>query len=138
MKRSLAVPLYAASVFVSGALVGAVGYRLYDVRAVGSTASPTRPKLTPEEWRRRMVEMLRTRLTLSDDQVVKLQAAYDETRQRFDAYDQRSKEERRAIIHAQHDKIRSFLGDAQRAEFEKFLLERQRQHQEEKKKHAGS
>jgi uncharacterized membrane protein len=140
MRRSFAVPLYVALVFLSGALVGGVGYRLYNVKTVdgGNASAASKPRLSPEEWRRHMVEMMRTRLSLSDEQVAKLQAAYDETRQRFDAYDQRSKAERRAIIEAQHEKVRAFLNDQQRAEYEKFLQERQKQHQEEKKKHPGS
>ena len=74
MKRSLAVPLYVLMVFLSGTLVGAVGYRLYSAKTVTATVAP-KPK--PEEWRKHVVDDMRTRLKLSDEQVGKLQAAFD-------------------------------------------------------------
>jgi uncharacterized membrane protein len=137
MKRSLAVPLYVLMVFLSGTLVGAVGYRLYSAKAVSATVAP-KPK--PEEWRKRVVEDMRTRMKLSDDQVGKLQAAFDATRQHFAAYDQRSKAERKAIIEEQHQTIRSFLSDEQRIEYDKFLQERQQRRAEAQKKqqHVGN
>src|SRR5437016_3572314 len=135
MKRSLAVPVYVLLVFLSGIMVGAVGYRLYNARSVNATVQP---KMKPEEWRRRVVEDMRARLRLNGDQVGKLQAAFDTTRQRFAEYDQRSKTERRSIIEDQHQTIRSFLDDGQRAEYEKYLLERQqKRHNEAQKKHPG-
>jgi len=121
MKRYIAVPLYVLTVFLSGTMVGAVGYRLYNAKSVAATVAP-RPK--PEEWRRHMVDEMHKRLNLTDDQVVKLQTAFDSTRQRFTAYDQRIKAERKAIIEDQHDQIRAFLNESQRAEYDKFLAER--------------
>jgi len=138
MKRSLAIPLYVLMVFLSGALVGAVGYRLYSARTVSATVAP-KPK--PEEWRKHVVEDMRTRLKLSDQQVSKLQAAFDTTRQNFAAYDQRSKAERKSIIEEQHQTIRSFLSDEQRAEYDKFLQERQQKRRAEaqkKQQHGGN
>ena len=134
MKRSLAIPLYVLMVFLSGALVGAVGYRLYSAKTVSATVA-AKPK--PEEWRKHVVEDMRTRLKLSDEQVSKLQAAFDETKQNFVAYDQRSKAERKSIIEGQHQTIRAFLNDEQRAEYDKLLQERQaKRRAEAQKKHS--
>jgi uncharacterized membrane protein len=136
MKRSLVIPLYVLLVFLSGAMVGVVSYRLYSAKTVIATQSNTQPKIKPEEWRKHVVEDMRTRLKLSDEQVGKLQGAFDSTRQRFAAYDQRNKAERKSIIEDQHQTIRSFLDDQQRAEYDKYLLERQQKRRnEEKKKH---
>src|SRR5690242_6141583 len=137
MKRSFAVPLYVLMVFLSGTLVGAVGYRLYSAKTVNATVTP-KPK--PEEWRKHVVQEMRTRLKLSDEQVNKLQTAFDATKQSFAAYDQRSKAERKSIIEEQHQTIRSFLSDAQRAEYDKFLQERQQRRRAEaaKKSQHGS
>jgi len=138
MKRSFAVPLYVAMVFLSGILVGAVGYRLYSAKTVSATVAP-KPK--PEEWRKHVVEDMRTRLKLSEEQVGKLQAAFDATRQNFAAYDQRSKAQRKSIIEEQHQTIRSFLNDEQRAGYDKFLQERQQKRRAEAQKkepHGGS
>ena len=134
MKRSLTVPLYVLLVFLSGAMFGAVGYRLYNARSV----SAVQPK-SPEEWRRRVVEDMRGRLKLSDEQVSKLQSAFDNTRQKFQEYDQRSKAERKAIIEDQHQIIRSFLTEPQQVEYQKYLQERQaKRRSEAQKKHGGS
>lgn len=138
MKRSLAVPLYVLMVFLSGILAGAVGYRLYSAKAVSATVAP-KPK--PEEWRKHVVEDMRARLKLSDEQVSKLQAAFDATKEHFAAYDQRSKAERKSIIEEQHQTIRSFLSDEQRAEYDKFLQERQQKRRAEaqkKQQHSGN
>ena len=138
MKRSIAVPLYVLMVFLSGIMVGAVGYRLYSAKTVNATVAP-KPK--PEEWRKHVVEDMRVRLKLSDDQVSKLQAAFDATKQNFAAYDQRSKAERKSIIEEQHQTIRSFLSEEQRVEYDKFLLERQQKRRAEaakKEQHGGS
>jgi len=139
MKRSLTVPLYVLLVFLSGVMVGAVSYRLYATKSVIATQTPAKPKMTPEEWRKHVVEEMRTRLKLSDDQVGKLQAAFDATRQHFAEYDQRSKAERKSIIEDQHQSIRSFLDDGQRAEYDKYLQERQQKRKNEAaKKHGGA
>ena len=136
MKRSLTVPLYVLLVFLSGTMVGAVSVRLYNARSVAATAQP---KMKPEEWKKHVVEDMRTRLQLNEDQVGKLQAAFDDTRQRFQAYDQRSKAERKSIIENQHQTIRGFLNDTQKTEYDKYLLERQQKRKNEasKKSHGG-
>jgi len=135
MKRYLAVPLYVLMVFLSGVLAGAVGYRLYNAKSVNATDPVARkPRPSPEEWRRHMVEEMHKRLKLTDDQVTKLQAAFDGTRQSFDEYDQRAKAERKAIIEQQHDEIRAFLHPEQKAEYEKFLAERQKRRAEARAK----
>jgi anion-transporting ArsA/GET3 family ATPase len=127
MKRYLAVPLYVLMVFASGVLVGAVGHRLYSAKSVNAVdpVAP-KPKPTPEEWRRHMVDEMQKRLKLTEDQVAKLQTAFDNTRQSFNEYDQRAKAQRKAIIEEQHNEIRTFLNPDQKAEYEKFLAERQK------------
>jgi uncharacterized membrane protein len=134
MKRSLTVPLYVLLVFLSGVMVGAVSYRLYNARSVTATVQP---RMKPEEWRQHVVEEMRTRLKLNPDQVQKLQAAFDTTHERFTAYDQRSKEERKAIVEDQHQTIRAFLNEDQRAEYDKYLQERRQKREAQKKQHGG-
>jgi uncharacterized membrane protein len=131
MKRYLAVPLYVLLVFLSGALVGAVGYRLYNAKSVTVAAAP---KVKPEEIRRHIVDEMHSRLKLTDNQVGQLQAALDATRQSFVEYDQRAKVQRKAIIEKQHNEIRAFLNPDQRAEYEKFLAERAKRRAEARAK----
>jgi hypothetical protein len=143
MRRSLLVPLYVLMVFLSGALVGGMGYRLYTAKVIAApNVQPHR--LTPEEWRRKRIEEMRNRLKLSDEQVSKVQAVYDDTKQLVTAYSQRSKSELHTIHEQQTQKIRSILSADQRAEYDKLRQEREekerQKHQaaEEKKLHPGS
>lgn len=140
MRRSLAVPLYVLLVFLSGVLVGSVGYRLYNAKV--SAASISAPhKLTPEEWRRRRIEEMRTRLKLTDDQVTKIQGVYDEVKQLVSSFDQRSKAELKAIHEKQTLMVRALLTETQQVEYDKLRQEREekarQKHAEEKKGHPG-
>jgi hypothetical protein len=143
MRRSLAVPLYVLMVFLSGALFGGMGYRLYTAKVIAApSVQPHR--LSPEEWRKKHIEEMRTRMQLSDEQVSRIQAVYDETKQLLSAYNQRSKAELKTIHEQQTQKIRSILNASQQAEYDKMRQEREekdrQKHQaaEEKKNHPGS
>lgn len=120
MSRSrLSVSLYLLLVFLSGALVGALGYRAY-VR----DGAPPRPRPSPEEFRRRYMEDMRSRLKLSQEQVKRIDAILDETRDRYRA-------QMRAMQEEQSARIRAVLDPAQQKEYEKM-----RQEREERRKRA--
>lgn len=114
MKRSrLSVALYLLVVFLSGAVVGALAHRLY----VGERAAP-RPRPSPEEYRRRYMEEMRSRLKLSDEQVKQIDAILDETRDRYRA-------QMRAIQEEQSARIMAVLNPEQRSEYQKMRQERE-------------
>jgi hypothetical protein len=76
MKRTtLSTGLYILLVFLSGAVVGAFAHRLYVVNTVVSAK--------PDEVRRKHLEELRNRLSLSDEQVAQYNAIMDATRARY-------------------------------------------------------
>jgi len=129
MKRTnFTVALYLLLVFLSGIAVGGFGYHLFKVRSVSATTS--RPR-TPEEYRRRYVEEMQTRLNLTQDQVSRLNAILDETRTRWGEFRQRTMPETKAIHQEQTQKVRSILNEVQQTEYEKMLAERElkmRQH----------
>ena len=105
MKRwNLPIALYLFLVFLSGAVVGALGYRTYKP----PTASSNSP-LTPEAARRQYLNEMRNRANLSDDQIEKVNAILDETRTRF--HDARDK----------HNQIVKDIGDQQRAKVRAIL-----------------
>jgi hypothetical protein len=143
MNRSnLTIAVYMLSVFLSGAAVGALGYRLYSAQTV--VATPDRPggRPNPEEFRRRYVTELQTRLNLDQNQVARLNSVLDETRDRmrtvrekykpeYDAVNAKSRPEMRAVHDEQVTKIRALLrDDAQRQAYEQFLAERERRRRE--------
>ena len=123
MKRSsLTVTLSMLAVFLSGALVGAFGHRLYTVHSVSAVVTPSKP--TPEDWRRREVQELRTRLKLDDNQVSRLNTIFDQTRDRFHAMRERSRPEAEQIRQDQRNHIRAILNALQRPEYEKIVQEK--------------
>jgi len=114
------VSLYVLLIFLSGAALGALGSRLYTVNSV-STAAVRKP----EEYRKRYLNEMQTRLGLSKEQSVSLVTILDETRTRFHQTRDRMKPEMDSIKSDQTSRIRSILTETQRAEFEKMRQERE-------------
>lgn len=119
-RTTLATALYLALLFFAGVAVGAFGLRLYTMKSV--SASPS-----PEEFRRRYVAELRSRLQLTAQQVDQLQPILDETRQRHRELREKHKPEFEAIHDEQVRKIRLILSSAQQAKYTKLLEERETQ-----------
>lgn len=124
-------------VFVSGSVVGALGYRLYSRRTAlaDQQARPSRPGgFDPVRARNRWIEPLQTRLKLSPDQVQKLTAIYESTGRRFgDARKKAEAETRRimdpemAALHKdQIAQIEALLDASQLTEYRKMLEERRK------------
>src|SRR5215469_12487370 len=109
MKRSnLPIALYLFLVFISGAVVGALGYRTYKPPSASSNA-----RVSPEEFRRQYLQEIKTRVNLNDEQLQKVNAILDETRTRF--HDARDK----------HNEIVKQIGDEQRAKMRAILAPEQ-------------
>src|SRR5882724_1221793 len=139
MKRAtLSTALYVTLVFLSGAVVGGFAHRLYMVNTVFSV--PVSPK--PEDVRRKIVEEMRTRLSLSNDQVTQLSAIMDSTKARFhevrSKWDKeahiRAKPELKAIQEDQVQKIKEILTERQRPEYDKYRADREKQRQQNNSK----
>jgi len=100
-------------VFLSGALVGAVGNRLYMVETVFSNRTPpaTRPpdRPSPEEVRKHRIQEMRNEVHLDDQQVTQLEQIYDHTREEFDEIHKRLDSEGRAVAEKQTAAIRAIL-----------------------------
>lgn len=126
MKRSkLSVALYVLLVFLSGVVVGAVGHRYY-VR--DQLVPRTRP--SPEEFRRRYMEDMRSRLKLSEEQVKQIDAILDETRDRY-------RSQMRAMQEEQFARVRAALNPEQQSEYEKMRQEREERRKRERKPAPG-
>lgn len=123
MKRAnLSVIVYVVLVFLSGALVGVVGFDLYNARAASAKGEPC----SPEALRQRYRDELRTRLQLSADQIRKLDVILNDTHNRFVALRDKYKPEVTAIQNEHADSIRAILDERQRAEYEKLRQEREK------------
>src|SRR5258708_29071210 len=122
MKRAtLSTALSVALVVLSGAVVGGFAHRLYMVNTVFSVQ--VSPK--PEDVRRKIVEEMRTRLSLTNDQVTQLSAIMDSTKARFhevrSKWDKeahsRARPELKAIQEDQFQKTKEILTGAQTPEY---------------------
>jgi Spy/CpxP family protein refolding chaperone len=114
------VALYVGLVFVSGALLGAFSHRLYTVSGVSANA----PR-NPEEFRKRYMEEMKSRLKLTADQVTKLSAILDETRARVRSTRESIEPEIRQIRDEQQEKVHQILSAEQRPEYDKMRQERE-------------
>jgi len=119
-RKNLPIAFYLLLVFVSGSVVGALGYRTYNPpTARGSVAPP------PGEWRRNYINESRTRLRLTEDQVAKLTVLLDQTEAR---YREAREHENQAIgkIREEHvERVRTILTPEQLPEYEKLHQERE-------------
>ncbi|MGD1091043.1 MAG: hypothetical protein ABSB35_03510 [Bryobacteraceae bacterium] len=115
-----AIVVYVGLVFASGAVLGALGHRLYTVSSV--SAKTTR---NPEEFRKRVISEYQSRLKLSDAQVGQLSAIMDETRTRVEDTRQKMKPAYQKIHEEQTEKIRAMLNPDQQIEYEKIRTERE-------------
>lgn len=114
-------------VFLSGALVGVVGYRLWAVNSV--TSQPVAPKqpphLSPEEFRKRQVADLRQKVGLDDQQVAQYNAILDWTRQQFDQLHDNLNAQGRTIHDQQVAKVDAILRPEQRPLYAKWRADRE-------------
>jgi len=121
MKRSnLVLAGYLLAVFLSG---GVVGYLTHFLYARQSASDKTVPR-TPDDYRHKYVEEMRSRLSLREEQVQQLNAVLDSTRLRYREFRERHKPEVNAIQEEQVSKIRALLTEPQRLEYEKMRAER--------------
>ena len=114
------IALYVGLVFVSGALLGAFSHRLYTVSGVSANA----PR-NPEEFRKRYMEEMKSRLKLTADQVTKLSVILDETRARVRSTRESIEPEIRKIREEQQEKVHQILSADQRPEYDKMRQERE-------------
>jgi hypothetical protein len=131
MKRSTAsLALSLFLVFVSGVAVGALGHRSLQQTDQKQQHKPR----TPEEYRQAYLAELKTRLKLSGEQVQKLNAILDETREEYRKLREKQRPDMKAIQDAQTEKINSMLSAEQRSEYAKMRREREEKRKAEKER----
>ncbi|HTS48162.1 MAG TPA: hypothetical protein VMH05_09470 [Bryobacteraceae bacterium] len=129
MKRwNLPIALYLFLVFVSGAVVGALGYRTYKP----PTASSNSP-LTPEDARRQYIQEMQTRANLNDDQLQQVNAILDQTRARFHEARDKHNQIVKEIGEQQRAKVRAILTADQLPKVEQLWQERDQRAKQNKR-----
>jgi hypothetical protein len=128
-------------VFLSGAVVGALAYRLYMVNTVyttgnGNGAPPAR-KADPEDVRRHIVADLKSKLHLDDQQVIALNKLMDDTNDAWHKMRDRINAEGRAFHDEQWLKFRAQLRQDQQPLYDQWRTERDneiRKHREQQQR----
>ncbi len=126
MKRSgLAAALYVVLVFLSGAVLGVFADRLYTAKTVNANVNAAKPA----DFRKQYVAEMTKRLKLTQQQVNELGAILDDTRAKFHEEHDRSKQQLAQIHDDQVQKIHEILSPAQLPEYEKYRVERDKEHE---------
>jgi uncharacterized membrane protein len=129
MKRwNLPIALYLFLVFVSGAVVGALGYRTYKP----PTASSNSP-VTPEQARHQYLSEMQSRANLNDTQIQQINGILDETRARFHQARDQHNEVIKQIGEQQRAKVRAILTSDQLPKVEQLWHERDLRAQQKKR-----
>jgi hypothetical protein len=129
-RKSLPIAFYLLLVFISGAVVGALGYRTYNPPTARGVSSPV-------DWRKAYIEESKERLGLSTDQVTKLTAILDDTNARFHQAREQENQEIRQIKEEHIARVRAMLSDEQRPKYDQLHAEREaraKQQEDQKKK----
>lgn len=121
MKRSGAVAIaYLLLTFCTGIAVGGFGFWLYETRTVKADAR----RATAEDYRKQYMNEMKTRLHLTPEQMQKLVAILDTTRNTFRELNEKHRPEYRAVHENQREQVRVMLDESQRAEYNKMIKER--------------
>jgi Spy/CpxP family protein refolding chaperone len=120
-RKSLPIAFYLLLVFVSGSVVGALGYRTYNPPTARTVSAPP----APGGWRKQYMDESKARLELSDDQIKKLTVILDDTDARFRQARERENQEIRQIRDEHMARVRMLLTPEQLPKYEKLHAERE-------------
>jgi hypothetical protein len=129
-KSRLSAAVYLSLVFLSGALVGGLSYRLWAVHSVSAITGSPRP--SPEEARRRYLDSIRAKVNLDDQQIEQVNRILDETRAQFEQVRGKMHAEGQAIQNRQVEEISAILRDDQKPLYAAFREERERLRQQQR------
>jgi hypothetical protein len=132
-------------VFASGAAMGAVGYRLYVVKTVVNPVQ-AKKKTSPEEYRKRAMDLLKDAVKLTDQQLVEVQTIYDWQGEQFmqvhkkyqaqtDQIDHEAEHDRDQIHETSVAKVKAILTADQQLLYDKWLADRAAARAADRKRH---
>jgi hypothetical protein len=132
MKRSsFSTWIYLLLVFASGAALGVFSDHLYTTKTVLAKSVAT--KNDPNEYKRKYIDEMRTRLKLDAKQVESLGQILDDARNQMRDLHEKYKPEMTSIHNAQVGRVKGILTDAQLADYQKMLDEREAKRAAEQK-----
>jgi hypothetical protein len=124
MKRSsFSTWIYLFLVFASGAALGVFSDHLYTTKTV--LAKSVAAKNDPNEFKRKYMEEMRTRLKLDPKQVASLGGILDDTRARMHDLHEAYRPQMTSIHNTQVERVKGILAGTQVVEYQKMLAERE-------------
>jgi hypothetical protein len=123
-------------VFLSGALVGTLGYRWYTVNSPSAQKgnSPRAPR-DPVEVKKHIVAEMTDAVKLTPDQISKFSEILDTTRAKFEDVHKGFNEKGKAIWQEQVDEVNAILRDDQRPLYQQLRDKHERDREARKKQH---
>ncbi len=128
-KRTAA--LYIALVFMAGTVFGFAATRFYSLKIAQATSG----KLSPEEYRTRLLQELTADLNLNQDQQAKIEVIMDEIGERFHSVRDAMEPEFEAIRNARAAQVMAVLDEAQGIKYEQILEERRKRREAQAHRH---
>jgi len=119
----LPIAVYLFLVFLSGAVVGGLGYRIYSPPLARGGA--TLPRRGTEEFKRQYMSEMQTRLGLTPDQLQKLSAIADRTNERFNDARSQHNDMIREMREDHMASVRAILTPEQRPKYDQLRAERE-------------
>lgn len=117
-RPNLPIALYLFLVFVSGGVVGALGYRMYSPPPAHSEQ-----RSSPEVWRKKYLDELNSRVSLTPDQMQKMIGILNETDASFTQARNQHHEAIEKIKGEHRVKVRSLLTADQLPKYEQFTVD---------------
>jgi hypothetical protein len=127
-RTRISIAIYLVLVFASGIMVGLVSYRLYATNTASANNSPR----SMSEFRKRYLDGMRTKVGVSEAQIVEITRTLDETKQKFDALAAEEQPLHDKIQQDHIDKIKALLNDKQNIAYDNWRAERERAKQQAK------
>lgn len=126
-----AAALYMAMVFLAGAAFGFASSRFYSLKI----ARATNGRLSPEEYRARLLRELTSGLQLNRDQQTRIEAIMDEIGERFHAVRDAMEPEFEAIRSERAARVMEVLDEEQGVKYERILEERRKRREARAHRH---
>lgn len=120
-------------VFASGIAVGGVGYHLYTAKAVAASVGQS-----PDKFRRDFITDMKMKLSLSEEQITKVNVVLDQTHLQYKELRERMKPDMSRIKSEQVEKINALLNPLQQKQYEALRLERDSKSKQKSRTPSGN
>ncbi len=120
-------------VFASGIAVGGVGYHLYTAKSVAANAGQS-----PDKFRSDFITDMKVKLSLSEEQITKVNVVLDQTRLQYKELRDRMKPDMNRIKSEQVEKINALLNPLQQKQYEALRVERDTKSKQKSHRPSGN